>query len=146
MVRKSPRSNSKKSSPKRTSDSTRRAKEISVPSIGLPSKDHSLHERYREVMAQAKTAWSRSLILHALSLYYESDQWQAIRKQAFLRDGFQCTRCHQQGHKPKNSLQCHHHTYPEDLFKDDCVDNVVTVCMDCHKKVEEEKKALKERS
>ena len=61
--------------------------------------------------------------------YLQSDEWKALRAQALKRDGYRCQMC-----GSGTNLQAHHVSY-EHLHTDEELDDVVTLCKECHKKV-----------
>src|SRR5574343_468427 len=63
---------------------------------------------------------------------YASGDWKAIAKWVYARDGYACVRCEARKSGPR-SLHVHHlkswADYPELRFD---LDNLVTLCRDCH--------------
>ncbi len=72
--------------------------------------------------------------------YLLSAHWKALRQQAFERDNHQCTKC---GNRLR--LRGHHVKYRGDLRK--CtVDDILTLCEDCHTKLHlQQKKHRKQK-
>lgn len=60
------------------------------------------------------------------SQYLDSDDWQSLRTQVFVRDNFTCQACHE-----NPATQVHHLTY-ERVFQEHLSD-LVAVCRPCHK-------------
>ena len=63
---------------------------------------------------------------HSYEEYLKSNEWKSIRSEAVKRDHKKCAIC-----EDNSSLQVHHFKYPKD-WNDDCVENVITICEDCH--------------
>lgn len=62
--------------------------------------------------------------------YYKSAHWNKIRQQRYEMDGFSCIQC-----KDESSiLHCHHTNY-KNLFNEDVVSDLHTLCETCHKLV-----------
>lgn len=59
-----------------------------------------------------------------------SDRWDTIRRQVYLRDGFRCVMC---GKKTKLHA---HHVVPVQVSHDNSLNNLVSVCGHCHRKLE----------
>lgn len=59
-----------------------------------------------------------------------SDRWDTIRHQVYLRDGFRCVMC---GKKTKLHA---HHVVPVQVSHDNSLNNLVSVCGHCHRKLE----------
>lgn len=76
--------------------------------------------------------------------YLESAHWRELRKAAFNRDGYKCVFCG----SPKK-LRGHHLKYRKD-FRLCTVDDIQTLCDDCHnalhKKMAAERRANRARS
>jgi len=69
--------------------------------------------------------------------YIRSEHWLILRMQALQRDKFRCARCGN-----RRFLHVHHVHYKDDLAT--CtVDDLLTLCEKCHKKIH--KKEFKER-
>ncbi len=66
--------------------------------------------------------------------YIESDAWAKLRNQALARDNYHCSIC-----KNPNNLEVHHLKYPETLGTEPLSD-LMTLCRDCHKRIEKYKK------
>jgi len=64
---------------------------------------------------------------------YRGDDWGVIRKSIYKRDGWSCRYCGK--HCDKREIQCHHIT-PYRLTKDNSENNLVTLCVSCHPKIE----------
>lgn len=62
-------------------------------------------------------------------LYTES--WDVIRKRVYQRDGYRCVMCGKKG-----KLHAHH-IVPVRISKDNSMNNLVSVCNKCHRKLEE---------
>lgn len=71
-------------------------------------------------------------INHAKGLSYHefliSKYWFNVREKVMKRDGFQCVCCHS-----KNNLQVHHMDYKHHGFEHKHLNDLTTVCNDCHK-------------
>ena len=61
--------------------------------------------------------------------YLQSNEWKTLRAQALKRDGYRCQMC-----DSGTNLQAHHVSY-EHLHTDEELDDVVTLCKECHEKV-----------
>jgi len=59
-----------------------------------------------------------------------SDRWDNIRHQVYQRDGFRCVMC---GKKTKLHA---HHVVPVQVSHDNSINNLVSVCGHCHRKLE----------
>lgn len=69
--------------------------------------------------------------------YLESAEWRQLRKQAFERDGFKCTKC-----GSGLNLRGHHVRYRKDI-RSCTVDDVQTLCNQCHEAHHQEKAAYR---
>ena len=64
--------------------------------------------------------------------YIKSNEWQQLREAALLRDNYTCIYCNGCAQAFAGvTLNVHHAKYP-DVWKDDNVDNLETVCSYCH--------------
>lgn len=63
-----------------------------------------------------------------------SEKWKRLRENAFKRDGQKCVMC-----GAAYPLEVHHRRYPK-AWGAETLDDLVTLCDDCHKKLHEEKK------
>ena len=63
--------------------------------------------------------------------YLKTDLWDKNKKSALLRDDFKCVRC-----GSAKNLEFHHISYPAD-FINDTEDNIITLCVNCHRKIHE---------
>lgn len=61
-----------------------------------------------------------------------STRWQRLRESVFKRDGQACVMC-----GATQPLQVHHRRYPK-AWGMETIDDLVTLCDDCHKKLHEE--------
>src|SRR5262245_38892675 len=60
--------------------------------------------------------------------YIASPRWRQLRVQALQRDGYSCRLC-----SSATELQVHHRRYPpHGQWHLDSIDNVATLCTDCH--------------
>lgn len=59
-----------------------------------------------------------------------SENWDAIRKRCYARDGYRCVLCGKKG-----KLHAHH-IVPVKISKDNSLSNLVSVCDKCHRKLE----------
>jgi hypothetical protein len=66
--------------------------------------------------------------------YLNSEVWASKRNEALIRDNFECSICH----SPYN-LEVHHLKYP-DVLGTESISDLMTLCRDCHKKLEDWKK------
>ena len=57
-------------------------------------------------------------------------EWRNIAKKCYERDGWKCIKCGNKG-----SLNAHH-IIPWSISKNDSLDNLITLCISCHKKIE----------
>lgn len=69
--------------------------------------------------------------------YLSSTTWAKLRDQALKRDGYHCSICN----SPYN-LEVHHLKYP-DVLGTEPISDLMTLCRDCHKKLEDYKKSHK---
>lgn len=65
--------------------------------------------------------------------YMHSNEWKSLKKSAIERDDRQCQLC-----GARKDLIVHHKRYPKDLFSEDHIDNLITLCRRCHYKTHEE--------
>ena len=61
--------------------------------------------------------------------YISSVSWSNLRKEALERDGFRCRFCNEGGSEVP--LDVHHRNYPK-YWDEDCLDNLTTLCRNCH--------------
>ena len=61
--------------------------------------------------------------------YIQSDEWKKVKAKRLNMDGYKCKLC-----GTAKNLQCHHVSY-EHLGKPDEIDDVITLCRECHRKV-----------
>ena len=66
--------------------------------------------------------------------YLESETWAKKRNEALMRDNFCCSICHN-----PNNLEVHHLRYPE-ILGEESLCCLMTLCKDCHAKLEAYKK------
>ena len=69
--------------------------------------------------------------------YLNSRKWAELRDQALQRDEFHCVICN----NPHN-LEVHHLRYP-DVLGTELISDLMTLCRECHKNLEEYKKGHK---
>jgi len=69
---------------------------------------------------------------------YRGENWEEIRKEVYERDYWTCQKC--KVHCDKTHKIQAHHKIPYKISKDNSLDNLVTLCVSCHKIVEEEYK------
>jgi len=71
-------------------------------------------------------------INHAKGLSYkeflESKYWAKVRKTVLKRDNFECIVCHS-----KTNLQVHHSSYNHHGFEHKHLEDLSTVCTECHR-------------
>ena len=84
---------------------------------------------YAQHRGQSKNEAIAAIITSAMRGYYkeylQSDTWKAKRKAVLIRDGLRCQLC---GHE--KNLHVHHVTY--DRIYDEDLDDLITLCSDCH--------------
>lgn len=68
--------------------------------------------------------------------YLSSEDWKKVRELVLKRDENKCQKC-----KTKNADEVHHLTY-ENLFNEK-LEDLISVCHDCHKKIHEEQREQK---
>lgn len=73
-------------------------------------------------------------------LRLSTKKWQKIRKQCYERDNYTCQecgiKCVSKDKKVLNrTIQCHH-IIPWSKTNDDSLDNLITLCVSCHRKIE----------
>jgi len=73
----------------------------------------------------------------ARAAFYKSNEWQRIRLQVLNRDNFQCQDCH----SDKN-IDVHHVNY-ERFGGNELLEDLITLCRDCHEKRHGKKDNLK---
>lgn len=61
--------------------------------------------------------------------YINTPEWKLLRKKALDRDNNCCRLC-----SSTKKLNVHHRSYPKDGWQNDCVDNLTTLCNQCHAK------------
>lgn len=66
--------------------------------------------------------------------YLNSQKWAELRNKTLERDGYHCSICGN-----PNNLEVHHLKYPDTLGTEPLSD-LMTLCRDCHKRLEEYKK------
>ena len=57
-------------------------------------------------------------------------EWAKIKKQAFKRDKYVCQLCNRVVFHP-----CPHHIIPKGRLRLDILENILTLCWDCHRKL-----------
>jgi len=74
--------------------------------------------------------------------YRASAEWARIRREVYERDGWLCQECgirclntRDSKKHPKRKIQCHH-VVPRRLGGPDHPDNLITLCMSCHHRIE----------
>lgn len=72
--------------------------------------------------------------------YLESCEWRQLRKQAFERDEYKCTVC-----GSGLNLRGHHRRYRKDI-RTCIVDDIQTMCNECHERHHREKAAERKRN
>jgi Restriction endonuclease len=97
---------------------------LSVAGFVLFSQEHAFSQALSFGASNRESMASRQK--RAYLIYLESAHWRKLRREAFIRDGFQCVSC-----GSNQNLRGHHIRYRKDLFK--CtVDDIETRCEDCH--------------
>lgn len=61
---------------------------------------------------------------------FYTENWEGIRKRVYQRDGHRCVMCGKKG-----KLHAHH-IVPVKISKDNSLNNLVSVCETCHRKLE----------
>ena len=74
--------------------------------------------------------------MQALSDYYKSTTWAKKRSERLRLDGYKCAKC-----GFTRALEVHHITYDR-LFHEDVSRDLITLCKQCHNKIETQKKTL----
>lgn len=82
----------------------------------------------KNLLAQKQKEWQEKY-----DEYMKSEMWQNLRMIIFNRDYCQCRQCHKELNK--DNFHCHHITY--ERFKFEAVDDLVTLCPECHEKIHE---------
>ena len=59
-----------------------------------------------------------------------STVWKDLREKRLIKDGFKCKQC-----GSEMNLVVHHINYPTTAWGDEGLDDLVTLCRECHKKV-----------
>jgi len=72
------------------------------------------------------------LSIRAASRY----QWEKIKKKAFRRDNYQCQLC---GNSSRMIALAHHHIIPTGRIRFDVPENILTICVFCHRLVHDGK-------
>ncbi|WP_411860755.1 HNH endonuclease [Mammaliicoccus sciuri] len=68
--------------------------------------------------------------------FYHSSEWRKRRKQVLLRDKYMCQMCLQHGVITNRNLIVHHKIeLKQDWSKRLAMDNLETVCRECHNKI-----------
>lgn len=70
---------------------------------------------------------------------YRGDNWEEIRLEVYKRDNFTCQTCGK--HCNKKEIQCHH-IEPWKINYNNNLDNLTTLCVKCHTKLEEERRRI----
>ena len=83
-----------------------------IASRDLRKKEHNPYVEYQE--------------------YLQSKEWQIVRRKRLQIDGYRCQMC-----GTGKNLQVHHISY-EHLGQEKEIDDLVTLCKECHQKVHEE--------
>lgn len=93
----------------------------------------------REILEKVFKEYSRRYYKNFL----KSDYWKKLRKQCFERDDFRCVKC-----GSAKNLNAHHLNY-DNIGKPEELDDLVTLCGECHTKIHQtdiERKAYEEKS
>jgi len=99
----------------------------------LPDLNHKTYcsmkcmsEDYKEILLQENNPhWNGGK-----STFYDSEEWEKIRNDIWIRDNYTCKLC---GAKGKI---CVHHIDKRNLTFDDSPNNLITLCWSCHHKYE----------
>ena len=98
---------------------------------GLPKRDTTLLDEFfagEDRIAKKKQDLELSLFKHSKSLYLKSKEWKEKRKKVLQRDNYRCKKC-----GSKTNLHIHHISY-KNIGKEP-LDDLVTLCDNCHKKL-----------
>lgn len=87
-------------------------------------KKHIDQELYAKYEARCKSNW-----WNLYNVYLRSEEWKNISLRRIEYDGYTCTEC--QNHGDDIILQAHHLTY-KNVGDENIVDDLVTLCIDCH--------------
>lgn len=60
--------------------------------------------------------------------FLHTDYWKAVRNERLFRDGYKCSCC-----GSEDNLQVHHITYKNHGNEHSHMDDLITLCMDCHR-------------
>ena len=60
--------------------------------------------------------------------FLNTDYWKAVRNERLFRDGYKCSYC-----GSEDNLQVHHITYKNHGNEHSHMDDLITLCIDCHK-------------
>lgn len=85
----------------------------------------------------ARMAWSRNPGFKGGRRKKPSDRgpdWPWVRRQVYSRDSWRCRACDKRC--GRRTIQCHH-IVPYEFTRDNGEDNLVTLCVSCHKRVHE---------
>ena len=86
-------------------------------------KRNELLDEYHKELADLKGEW-----WEIYTDYMNSEDWKEKREQRKAIDGFKCVLC-----DSEDKLQVHHYHY--DNAGDERMDDLITVCYDCHRKI-----------
>lgn len=96
--------------------------------IETSEDDYYWHE-LQEI--HSRPQWVKNILFaKKKTVYYLSDEWGGIRDQVLARDNHRCKECRTVARW--SSLQVHHITYAR--FGHERLEDLVTLCEDCHKK------------
>lgn len=66
--------------------------------------------------------------------YINSDEWAKIRNKVLIRDNFKCSLCGNM-----RNLQVHHLNYNHFMNEENHLEDLMTLCNECHEKIEKQK-------
>lgn len=84
------------------------------------------------------TAHNSEDLLMRIARGYRGLGWNAIRKAVYKRDGYRCRLC---GQTRRVTLHAHH-IMPYETPTDNALDNLITLCSSCHRRVERRPKLI----
>jgi len=102
----------------------------------MKGKHHSIETR--RIMSQNRQReqnghWKGGLTPE-YNLHHNNPEWAKRRIECYQRDHYTCRTCGKKGNGSR-SLQAHH-IIPWRISRDDNLDNLVTACLKCHRKIE----------
>lgn len=104
-----------------------RNKHLSQKSPGSKNTPNNAEGIYKSCAVEGFDGYTR---------YLRSDEWRELKRKVLQRDGYKCRNC-----GSSVGLQVHHKSY--DRFGGESLDDLITLCVVCHKGVEHNKTAWK---